>query len=827
MRLVRATLIATIIAILSGSLQMAFAQTSQSQPATPAASTETDPKRIADLAAIIDGPNASSARETGARELLRDGSPEALQRLIGLLNGSNSAAKIAIANVIAANGDSIDTALLDALIPTLASPEPEVATAAAAALSVGGEAASERLGAYVQADANPMNARSMAIRALGLTPDYAAVRALVGILDSPKPELARAACDALELAAGQRFQGDIAAARNWWVVNGSESRTKWQSQQLRRMAADRRKFESNQQLLEQRLAKTLRECYQRTPDAERAALIQAYLSDSIVVAQRVGLEIAQSEATDSRPLKPETIGAVRRLLASDDAQVRETATQTLTAIRDPADADRLLERLGVERAETVRRALLNGLGYLGADNAADALLKQIGELNGSLIGEAVTALGRMIERGALNDESLARIAEMLQNRYHATPRENSTLRERVLWAMSRLRRPTFVPIYVEVLSGQDSAVVRQAAVRGIAGLESPPPEAIDALQRAIADPDASVRKAAVETFGGMQLTDAQLEKLWARLATAQEPDEAVREAAWRAALRLLSSRPPAEIEAWVARLPAGDPNTPRRSVDLLMAAIGNAPEDAAHRDEIGRLRKRVAQLRESTGQIDKAIEIYAQALADFRAANSPALAETACDFLRLLLINRRYEAASTQSFAGAATPKDLFAVVTREAEARLTDNPVEVDLAINILDAYREHPAASPTPEIDDAMNALVARAEAHRATLDAKRVERAITALRSNANDAAARETISTLGRRAATPLCAELDKVLAAQPANEAEEQLLVDLLKSVLPDWPGFPPGADTATKKQSLETARRSGQAKGPDTARRQFSTRFRA
>lgn len=798
------------------------------QPAPTQLSTrtaESDPRRIADLASLIEGPNTPSARETGVRELLRDGSPEALQHLAAFLNGTNSAAKIAVANVIAANGDGVSPELLDALVQALAAPESEVASAAANALSVGGEAASARLIAYVEGDGNPLGARLMAIRALGLSTEFSAVRALAGLLESPKPELARAAGDALELVAGARFGGDASAARAWWIENGSESPAEWQSRQLRRLAMDRRRIETAALAMEQRLAKALRETFQRVPEQERGAVLHTYLTDSLIVTQKVGLELAQGETAESRSLKAESIGVVRRLLGSEDASVREAAAQTLTALRDPSDAERLLERLAVERVDAVRNALLNGLGYLGSDAAADALMRQIPELSDALVSEAVTALGRMIERGVLDGENQGRIAQLLVERYQATPRESSTVRERLLWAMSRLRSASFAPVFVEALTGTDATAVRQAAVRGIAALELRSAEAMAALQGALADADASVRRVAVEALGGMALGDAQITALWERLAIAHEPDEMVRDAAWRAVLRQLSSRPAAEIERWIDELPAGDANTVRRSIDLLNVAIASIQDDAGKRGDVGRMRKRVALLRESAGQIDKAIEAYVQALSDFRATSSPALAESACDLLRMLLVNRRYDAEMGRVLSGAANLSEFTAVVTREAESRLTDDATAAELSCGIVTAFREYPPSALPSDIERALEDLARKVESHRGALDDRRVERAIGALRANAGDAGAREVIATMGHRAVPGLCTQLEQLLTREPANESDERLLSELLKSVLPDWPGIAPGADAAAKKAALESARRSG-AK-PTSAPQRYLARPRA
>ncbi|MBL8879574.1 MAG: HEAT repeat domain-containing protein [Phycisphaerales bacterium] len=804
---------------------IAAAQNSHSQPATH--QNDSDQRRIADLASIIEGQNTPAARETGARELLRDGSPAAVQRLAAMLSGKNNPARIAIANVIAANGDGISADLLDALIQALAAPEAEVATAAANALSVGGEPAIRRLITYVQGDGNPSSARVMAIRALGLSTEYEAVRSLVSLLDSPRPDLSRAASDALELVAGARFGGDPKAAQTWWAENGADSPAEWQSRQLRRLAMDRRRIESAVQGLETRLAKALREAYVRVPEPERSGALQSYLTDPLPVTQKVGLELAQSDMAESRPLKPEVIATVRRLLTSEDATVREAAVQTLAALRDPVDAERLLERLTVERLDDVRRALLNGLGYLGSDVAADALMGQIPEFGESLISEAVTALGRMIERGVLDGENQARIASLLLDRYQATPRENAAVRERLLWALSRLRSNSTATVFVEALGGTDAAIVRQAAVRGIAALESPPSDGVAALQGAIADSDASVRRAAVEALGAMSLGDEQITALWSRLAIAQEPDEAVRDAAWRAVLRQVSSKTPAEIERRIDALPAGDANTVRRSIDLLNAAIAGLQDDPARRADAGRMRKRAALLRESAGQIDKAVEIYLQALEDFRATSSTALADSACDFLRMLLVNRRYDVQSGRALSGAATLNDLAAVVSREAAARLTDDAAAVELACGMIAAFREFPPSSLPADIEKSLDELAQRAEAHHAALDESRVERAVAALRVDAGDPGARDVLTSLGRRAVPGLCAQMEQTLAQNPSNQADERLLCDLLKAALPDWPGFAPESDAAAKQAALELARRSATATTPTTGPHRYLTRPRA
>ena len=104
-------------------------------PATAPATRIADHKRLEDFLMLIQGPNLPlAARRTGARELLRLGWPETVNRLAGVLASENKPARLAVALALADVPDPHD-AYIEPLISMLADPDADLRHAAAAALA--------------------------------------------------------------------------------------------------------------------------------------------------------------------------------------------------------------------------------------------------------------------------------------------------------------------------------------------------------------------------------------------------------------------------------------------------------------------------------------------------------------------------------------------------------------------------------------------------------------------------------------------------------------------------------------------------------------------
>ena len=803
-------------------------QPAQSQPTSAATKpSNEDRRRFDDLIALIEGKNSAQARRTGARELLRLGWPEAVPKLAAILATGQREARIAVAAAIAEMPARMNAAFVEPLLAMLASEDAGVRSAASAALAAATpDGVLARLRALALDKKKPLPARRAAVQTLGMMSHREAAAALVEVLGDRNDPVAVAALEALAQAAGRDFENDFDAAASWWEEVRRFDARQWREMQLQRLARQNRADRQRLAALERRLAAALHENYIHAPEAKRAALLDGFLRDASAAVRLLGLELVQSQVAEGKKLSGETTSRIRALLAAREPAVRAAAVRTVAMLRDPADAQRFLQMLGGERHASVRVALANGLGYVGDESAADPLMKLLDSPHAPTAAEAITALGRLAERGVLDDAARGRVADALLRRWQVTPADQYVVRERLLWAMARVAAPRFCKVFAEALHTPQSAAVRLAAVRGIAVMVDPkaaahiaasasttepalggtlPPAAmLDALIPLTSDSDVGVRRAAVETLARFGGTDAQLAALWDRVSPQREPEEDIRVMAWRSAVRAVAARSLAEIDTWIKRLPSDPPLRDRLALELLQHAEKLRAGKAEKRGELGLIRAREAALLARAGKTDDAINMYLAALADLHAANPAGVAEVGIKLLRLAIATGKYDERIAGALAGGNPALDgnaAWRAIAEEIRQRLEAD--EIDRAILMLTALEAHPPASMPADGRKTLEALLRQAAAARAKADAGAVEAAVAKLQAQPNNAAARAAIVELGPRAIPALRAALGAALRAEQPDAARVALLHDLLKAVAPNWPGFAADAPPAEKLKALE------------------------
>ena len=827
-RLLIGSLLAAMMPAIGLSAPPPQSRPAQSQPASAATKpTGEDRRRFDDLIALIEGKNSAQARRTGARELLRLGWPEAVPKLAQILATGQREARIAVAAAIAEMPARMNEAFVEPLIAMLASDDAGVRAAASAALAAATpDGVLDRLRKLALDKRRPLIARRAAIQTLGMMSRREAAAALVEVLADRDDPAAAAALEALSQAAGRDFQNDFDAAAAWWQDVRHLDAQQWRDMQLRRLARQNREHRRQLAALERRLAAALHENYIHAPEAKRAALLDGFLRDTSPAVRLLGLELVQSLVAEGRKLSPETVTRMRALLAARQPEVRAAAVRTVAMLRDPADARRFLDMLSRERHASVRVALANGLGYVGDQSAAGPLMKLLHCPDPATAAEAITALGRLAERGVLDATTASAVADALLKRMQATPADQYVVRERLLWAMARVAAPRFCKVFVASLNTPESAAVRLAAVRGIAVMTDPKAVAhmpassaaskpalggtlsqsamLDALIPLTADSDVGVRRAAVETLARYASSDAQLAALWERVAPQREPDEDIRLIAWRSVSRAIAARPVAEIEAWLERLPADEALHDRLAIELLEQAEKLRAGKPGARGALGRIRAREAALLAAAGKIDDAVKMYLTALADLHAGDPEHVAPVAVELLRVTLSAGKYDERIARVLAGGNPALDGAAVwkaIRSEVEQHV--KPDEVDRAIMMLSALKAHPPASMPADVQQAIEAMLARARKVRADADVAAVAAAVARLQARPDDAASRGVVMKLGPRAVPALRDLLRAALKADKPDAARVKLLHDLLKAVAPKWPGFAADAPAAEKLKALD------------------------
>lgn len=685
-----------VIGLLAASCpaQDATTQPAATQPATRAAAPSTQ-ERLADLLALLEVQNSPEARRTIARELLLNRWPETPPRVVSLLGGSNTAAKVALAAALVDLPEFLEPGYVEPFIGMLGDADPVVREAAAGALAAYTDhGVTARLRQLALDAERPRTLRLAAISALGLMTERAAIAALVQVLDDSDPGVAQAALAALGRATAIDFNDDVAAARTWWEESSALPLEAWQQRQIERLVRKDRESRRRLEAVEVRLAKLLEANFLRAPDAERVTLLSGYLADTSATIRLLGLKLTQLHLAEGKSLPPELQDRVRELLASVETAEQAAAVRTVASFREPRDAERFLEMLPNARGRDVRLALLNGLGHVGSGAAADVLLKVLDNADEQCVTEAVAALGRLAERGVLEAGARDAVATALLGVFDRTKPAQVSLRERVLWAMGNVADPRFGRAFATGLERQEAVTVRQAAVRGMAALKDP--QLADALAAAASDSDAGVRKTAVEALAALGATDSDkpLTALWERAVSPQETDETIRQAAWRGVLDTLSKASADEIERWIARLTSSAPQERQRAAELLERLVKVAAEaEPVDRGRLGLVRARLAALYVQLDRPTDAVTAYLDAIADLRAAKSDASERVTLELLRYALPAGRYDEAIAGMLATANPGPDratLWQTARSIIEPRLTPDGAEQALAM--LAALEKNP---------------------------------------------------------------------------------------------------------------------------------------
>ena len=806
-------------------ITLAVAQTpSESQPATQAAF---DQQRLENLLGVLEGQNSPQARRTGARELLIQGWTEVTPRLVAILRGTNRPARIAVALALSDVPERLTNEYLDPLFEMLQDPEEESRKAATQALAAGAnEVILGRLKVIAAARELPAVNRRAAIDALGMMTQREALTILFEILNDPNPEISDAALQTIEQMTAQDFLGDAQAATEWWEKVKPKSTAQWQRIQIERLIRQNRAREQRCRDLEQRLASTLRDAYFRTAEGQRPPLLSSFLTDTSVAVRKLGLTLVQAMLAEGKTLSNDTVMQTRELLNASEPDVRAAAVQTVATLRDSADAELFLNFLKKEHNRVVRRALINGLGYVGTTNSIAVLLDALKSTDPAIISEAVTALGRLIERGALDVPAKKQVADALYARYGETPHDDAVLRERLLWALSRLGDPQFAAAFIACLAPEEAGPLRIAAIRGITGLIDPrvgktngngasatqPNEQpasftqslLDALTPLVGDANVEVRRACVDTLAQYAVGPAQLEALWTRLDREKETEDAIRQTAWRGAVRILATHPSADINAWLERLPGDAATRQNCTIEVLQAAVKSHNGEAPANAELGPLHARLAAEYAATNQIELAVSSYLSAIDNYAVSNPAETSRLAVELLRLAIRTGRYDGQLAAALSDGNSALDgalLWQGIRGEIEQHM--KPDEIDQTIATLSALTAHPPTTMPADAQAAIETLMQRARQIQQQADDSQILDLLRQMREQPENASPTAAIINLGDRAVPFVRNALRDALRAEQSDEAWITRLHDLLKTLQPDWAGFAPEATLEEKLGSLE------------------------
>jgi len=531
----------------------------QGEPTASAPLSAQQQEQLDDYRHLVTGPNSARTRRLGARQLMDTGWPQAVDELLTiLLEGKDMGARLAVAEAIAQT-DRASARFVEPLLVLLGDSAPELRQAAAAALAnYKNSGVAARLGQVSRDGQASFAQRLSAIEALKRINDRTAIEPLIALLDDGNAEIAAKAIEALHTVTGVDQGQEPAAWKEWWRQNRSKTRYEWitdiNEALSRRNNALRRELE----LLRGRLREALTQHYQVRPESERPNLLLTWLKDPFVEVRVLALDLALEAAADRRPLGSELAAQIRQMAADPAPDVRQAVMVLLRyPPPHPDDAQLIASRLSEETDSDVKQAILVTLGARGDRSVLDAVVGALSDASPAVAAEAAACLASLADRGQVDASGLAAAGDVLRERLDTISPDSWALRKRFIEAMSRLGDGQFREVFQADMVNGEHPAVRQAAVRGLSGLEGP--QSIEPLVDALDDPDVGVRLAAADAVGRVG-GPAQLAVLFRRLEADREPAHEVRSQVWKSFLNILDSGDVEDGLTWLKRVDPAQSN---------------------------------------------------------------------------------------------------------------------------------------------------------------------------------------------------------------------------------------------------------------------------
>ncbi len=545
-----------------------WARLVQAETIAPAALSAQEQKELDDYRHLVTGPNSPRTRRLGARQLMDAGWPQAVDELLTILvEGKDMAARLAVAEAIA-QADSPSERFAEPLLALLGDSAPELRQAAAAALANHSDAAvAARLGQVSRDGQASFTQRLSAIEALKRINNRTAIEPLIALLDDGNAEITTKAVEALHTVTGVDPGQEPAAWKEWWRQNRSKTRSEWITEINEALSRRNNALRRELDLLRGRLRDALTQQYQAHPESDRPNLLLTWLKDPFAEVRLLALDLALEAAADRRPLGSELAAQVRQMAADPAPEVRKAVMVLLRyPPPHPDDGKLAVSRLAEETDSEVKQAVLVTLGARGDGSVLDAVVAALSDPSPVVAAEAAASLASLADRKQVDATELAAAADVLRKRLETIPPDSWAMCKRFIEAMSHLGDGQFRDVFIAHMSNGEHPAVRQAAVRGLSGLEGR--QSLEPLVDALDDPDAGVRLAAAEGLsrvGGAQ----QLAVLFRRLEPDRESVYEVRNQLWRAFLKIVDSSDIDDQLGWLKRIdPALSNEWATRYLDL-------------------------------------------------------------------------------------------------------------------------------------------------------------------------------------------------------------------------------------------------------------------
>lgn len=773
----------------------------------PARLSAEDQRRFRDLVDLLKEQNTPKARRTGARELLQRGWPQAVEVLFEVLgNEKDPMAQMAVIDVIAESAKP-SARFIDPLVRLLDSKDEKIRDVAADALArydKGGVV--EGLSRLARGGGDPPPGSAMrvaAIRALSQFSDRReAMEALMTLLEDPNPDVRVKATQAIGDAAGVDFGTDIQAIHKWWKVDRERSDLLRSRDRYLVKIRQNRSVRMELERVRNVLVATLRKLYLRMPDAQKTNTLMDYLEDTMADVRLLGLELVNALVTDRKAVPEAVLNRIRLMVADHDPKVRRESALTLRDFHNAADAKLILAQYELETDGTVRAAMLNALGRLGAPEAIRVIIEALSSDDKQVAAEGALALAVLREEGHVSADKIVPAVKPLKMCYGKLTADDGLLREQFLEAMARISDPQFGPIFKDGLDVKNDAAVRQAAARGIAALGKS--ENARLLIDHLADPDPGVRRTVVDALARIAEPE-HLEALSSRLDAKSESDATVRTKAWEGVYQILRGLPVDEQRRWITtRLDSkADKASAERYVEVMTEIEKQLAAETPLPTDLPAVREQLGDGLRDAGQFAEAARVYKLAHDTMAKVNEAKAWDVGLKlFDAQLQADRNDEATvlaeSLRDSANRQQRDKLAGVLGRHLEALLEVG--EPDKALEVL----RHTDKRYGDAWSKKFSKLRKQAEQLRREKNVATVRRCLAQLRGDADDVErAQQDLQSLGPRAILPLVEELRAVLMADEADPVREQHILRQLMLLVPRWQGYPDRTDKDSKLEALD------------------------
>ncbi|MCC7291928.1 MAG: HEAT repeat domain-containing protein [Phycisphaerales bacterium] len=559
----------------------AAAQASQQAPPSAVAAEAQTPPRASQIdefkRSILDPTAEPAARRTVSNLLIRVGTPEAFRGASEILDaGAQPAAQKSLCEAILQTASESPELfdlpeaelLVDRLSVLIGQDDGELRARAVAALSALPRRHVVGKMLAVAADAAvPESRRLAAIDALARHVHLRLVTGLfIRLLDDASANISQRSLLALAPVSRTPLGARTEDWKAWWRTQESLSEQEWLESRVdllsaRERALDAQRIDLQSALdrqgaaLNTRIADLQSDLLLALPEQDREAKLVTWLSDPMPAICGGAMQLVLRRISDASGAPPESVrAAVVKNVEHLAPEVRRRALQVIGAIKDPADAALVHDRLGRETDPMVRQTALTVLGQLKSTGSLAMLLAEIG--NPQAPAECVAAAARAVAEIALSRPEMKPAdwdpaAAALKDRLGKLGESGNGLRAAVVEAMAALAHPA---LEGDLLAEVDRAepAVQRAAIRGLVRLRNVTKLArIRALTGAA---DAPVRQTACEALGQIGGEDADIETLLQRVKPGAESQAPVRDTAWIAMKSLLSRHTVEQQWAWLDRL---------------------------------------------------------------------------------------------------------------------------------------------------------------------------------------------------------------------------------------------------------------------------------